>query len=144
MGESQSFRIATLDAAKHRREEFDCGVEPLTRYLCKRARKEMQSRACACFVAVPVSDTGRIAGYYTLSSATITLEDVPAEIAKRLARYPSLPATLLGRLARDLSFRSAGVGGYLLTDALRHALSNTVVVGSVAVVTDPKDEKAGA
>jgi len=104
----------------------------------------MQARASACFVLVPASDPGRIAGYYTLSAATVSLTGLPAELAKRLPRYPDLPATLLGCLARDLAFRKAGLGDYLLTDALRRALSNTVIIGCVAVVTDPKDEKAAA
>jgi predicted GNAT family N-acyltransferase len=72
------------------------------------------------------------------------LSELPPELAKRFPRYPNLPATLLGRLARDSAFRGAGLGDYLLTDALQRAFNNTVVIGSVAVVTDPKDEKAGA
>jgi GNAT superfamily N-acetyltransferase len=138
------YRIEVLDPAKHRRAEFHCESPELTEFLRTRARKEMQARASACFVLAPISDPGKIAGYYTLSATTIHLSEIPPELAKRFPRYPNLPATLLGRLARDLAFRGTGLGDYLLTDALRKALSNTVVIGSVAVVTDPKDEKAGA
>jgi predicted GNAT family N-acyltransferase len=83
-------------------------------------------------------------GFYTLSATTIRLSELPPELAKRFPRYPNLPATLLGRLARDSAFRGAGLGDCLLTDALQRAFNNTVVIRSVAVVTDPKDEKAGA
>ena len=138
------YRIEVLDPARHRRAEFHYESAELTEFLRTRARKEMQARASACFVLAPISDPGKIAGYYTLSATTIHLSEIPPELAKRFPRYPNLPATLLGRLARDLAFRGTGLGDYLLTDALRKALNNTVVIGSVAVVTDPKDEKAGA
>ena len=138
------FQIELLDVTRHRREEFDCGVEALTNFLRQRARKEMLSHTSACFVAVPMTDPGRIAGYYTLSAATILTTALPPELAARLPRYPSLPATLLGRLARDTSFRGQGIGELLLISALGRALGNTVVVGSVAVVTDPKDSQAAA
>ena len=47
MSEAPDFRIGPLDANKRRREDFDCGVEALTPFLRQRARKEMESRACA-------------------------------------------------------------------------------------------------
>ena len=138
------FQIELLDVKRRRREVFNCGVDALTSFLRQRARKEMQSHTSACFVAVPITDPGRIAGYYTLSAATILTTVLPPELVARLPRYPNLPATLLGRLARDVSFRGQGIGELLLISALRRALGNTVVVGSVAVVTDPKDAQAAA
>ena len=51
-------------------------------------------------------------------------------------------ATLLGRLARDSAFRGKGIGELLLVSALKRALENTREVGSIAVVTDPKDANA--
>ncbi|HWY74060.1 MAG TPA: GNAT family N-acetyltransferase, partial [Verrucomicrobiae bacterium] len=139
---SSKYIVEPLDAAKHRRNDFSCEAPELTEFLRKRALKEMESRASACFVLVPDDDMGRIAGYYTLSAATVSLAKLHADLAKRLPRYPDLPATLLGRLARDQAFRGSGLGGILLTSALRRALENTVVIGSVAVVTDPIDERA--
>jgi len=138
------YQIEVLDVAKHRRMEFQCESPELTEFLKTRARKEMLARASACFVLVPLNDPGKIAGFYTLSATTILLSAIPSELAKPFPRYPTLPATLLGRLARDLSFRGSGLGDYLITDALRKAIQNTVVIGSVAVVTDPKDEKAAS
>jgi len=138
------YSIEVLDVAKHRRMEFQCESPELTEFLKTRARKEMLARASACFVLVPLSDPGKIAGFYTLSATTILLSEIPSELTKLFPRYPALPATLLGRLARDVSFRGLGLGDYLLTDALRKAIQNTVVIGSVAVVTDPKDEKAAS
>jgi predicted GNAT family N-acyltransferase len=51
-------------------------------------------------------------------------------------------ATLVGRLARDLSFRGQGIGELLLIDALKVSLIMSRKIGSVAVLVDAKDENA--
>ena len=89
-----------------------------------------------------VSHDGRIAGYYTLSSTNIRLDDFPDELQVRLPKYPTLGATLIGRLARDLNFRGRGVGELLLTDALKVALMMSRKIASVAVVVDAKNDNA--
>lgn len=55
MSDSRKYLIEPLDPSKHRREEFDCGVDPLDDYLKKRARKEMDAGLAVCFVAVPLT-----------------------------------------------------------------------------------------
>lgn len=141
---SDSFRIERLDPAKHRREAFRCESAPLNEFIQKRARKEMDARASACFVLVPEGDPTRIAGYYTLTQSSIALGKLPAALTKKLPRYPELGATLIGRLARDLDWRGTGVGGMLLIDALRRCVRQSEEAGAIVVVTDPKDEKARA
>lgn len=136
------FLIEPLDAARHRREAFACESPELTEFLRTRARKEIKARASACFVLVPTADRGRVAGFYTLSATNIALAKLPDHLVKRLPRYPELPTTLLGRLARDLSFKGQGIGNLLMVDALRRAYRSSSVIGSVAIVTDPKDDRA--
>jgi predicted N-acetyltransferase YhbS len=136
------FRIEILDPVIHRREEFSCESPELTEFLRTRARKEAKSRTSACFVLVPVADPEQIAGYYTLSATSIELEKLPVELTKKLPRYPRLPATLLGRLARALAFKGQGIGDLLMVDALNRSYENSSVIGSVAVVVDPKDAPA--
>jgi predicted N-acetyltransferase YhbS len=72
----------------------------------------------------------------------VNLADLPESIAKRLPRYPNVPATLLGRLAVSESFRGQGIGELLLLDALKRALGNTPEVASAVAVVDAKDERA--
>jgi predicted GNAT family N-acyltransferase len=139
---SLSYLIEPLSASKHRRDEFSCEEPDLTEFLHHCALPEMQARAAACFVLTPEEDPRRVAGFYTLSAATISLVKLPPELSAHLPKYPNLPATLLGRLARDQEFRGAGLGELLLVSALRRALESTSRVGSVAVVTDPKSPKA--
>jgi predicted N-acetyltransferase YhbS len=136
------FCVEILDPAVHRRDEFACESSELTEFFRTRARKEARSRTSACFVIVPLTDPGQIAGFYTLSATTIELEKLPLEFTTKLPRYPRLPATLLGRLARALEFKGQGIGDLLMVDALKRAYENSSVIGSVAIVVDPKDDKA--
>lgn len=142
MSEAPQFRIERLDPSKHRREKFRCESPELTEFLQKRARREMDARTSACFVLVPLENPSCIAGFYTLSAAEISTSYLPESLTKRLPRYPHLPATLLGRLARAEEFRGQGVGDLLMLDALARALTGSEEVGSIAVITEPKDERA--
>ena len=142
MSVTPQFKFEILDPAVHRREEFSCESPELTGFLHARARKEAKSRTSACFVLVPVADPGQIAGFYTLSATSIELEKLPVELTRKLPRYPRLPATLLGRLARALAFKGQGIGDLLMVNALKRSYENSSIIGSVAIVVDPKDGPA--
>jgi len=142
MSSSTSFVIEPLDPTRHRRESFDCGVAALNDFLRTRARKEMEADISACFVLVPQERPEQIAGFYTLSSASIARTELPEVLLKKLPRYTQLPATLLGRLARSLDFKGQQIGDRLMISALTRAVEGSKRVASWAVVTDPKDEKA--
>ncbi|HWX20848.1 MAG TPA: GNAT family N-acetyltransferase [Candidatus Binatia bacterium] len=142
MSAAAQFIIEALDPAKHRRDVFDCGVEPLNDYLRTRARREMETGTSACFVLVPQSAPERIAGFYTLSAATIRRSELSEGLLKKLPRYPEFPATLLGRLARSLEFKGQGTGNRLMVSAFSRAVEGARQVASWAVVTDPKDNEA--
>ena len=83
---------------------------------------------------VDAASPAAIIGYYTLSNFTVELAELPAALRDRIPRYPRLPATLIGRLARDE--RCAGTGGILLIDALLRAYQQTRTSGSLAVVAE--------
>jgi GNAT superfamily N-acetyltransferase len=142
MNDGPQYRIERLDPARHRRGAFRCESPELTEFLKKRARKEMDLRTSACFVLVPLADPGRIAGFYTLSAAEISAATLPGSLTQRLPRYPQLPVTLLGRFARDEEFRGQGIGDRLIQDALARALAGSGEVGSIGVITEPKDDRA--
>ena len=142
MSDSRKYLIELLDPSKHRREEFDCGVVALNDYLKKRARKEMDAGLAVCFVAVPESDPGCIAGFYTLSAANILTTALPEAATRKLPRYGEFPATLLGRLARSTAFKGQGLGDRLMMSAFARAAHVADEVASWAIVTDPKDDNA--
>lgn len=133
-----AFRIEPL--GDHDRAAFSCGVEALDRYLREQAAQDARKRAAAPFVLVTAEN--RIAGYYTLSSSIILADDLSPETIRPLKwpRYPELPATLIGRLARDVAFRGQGIGKLLLVDALKRA--SRAEIASLAVIVDAKDDHA--
>ena len=83
-----------------------------------------------------------IGGYYTLSSTAIRLHDLPEEVARRLPRYPLVPATLIGRLAIDRRHHGQGWGSFLLLDALHRC--TTSQIASFAIIVDAIDDAAQA
>lgn len=101
----QIFKIQSLDPAVHKREVFDCGVPVLNDFLRTRARKEMQAGTSVCFVLVTEMQPERILGYYTLSATSIVAADLLEPVRRKLPRYGTFPATLLRRLARDVSVK---------------------------------------
>lgn len=125
----------------HDRAGFSCGVEALDRYLRQQATQDVRRRATACYVAVEAPG-GKVAGYYTLAAAGIPLADMPAELARRLPRYPSVPVARLGRLAVDQAYRARKLGSALLWDALQRCLRSEIAV--FALVVDAKDDQAAA
>ena len=133
------FLVVPLDAA-HDRAGFQCGSDPLDRYLREQATQDVRRRVAACFVAL--AEGPRIAGYYTLASASLMLADLPANLAGRLPRYPTVPAVRMGRLAVDLVFRGQGLGGALLADALDRSVRSEIA--AYALMVDAKDEPAAA
>jgi len=125
---------------KHDRAAFSCGVEILDAYLHKQAGQDLKKRVAVPFVITPDGTT--IAGYYTLSQYSVQLDEVPAEVAKKLPKYPIVPVTLLGRLAVSVAFRRQGHGATLLMDALYRTLQHSREVASAGVIVDAKDAAA--
>jgi predicted GNAT family N-acyltransferase len=125
---------------RHDRTAFSCGVEALDIYLQKQAGQDFKKRAAVPFVITP--DGRTIAGYYTLSQYAVQLDAVPADLARKLPKYPVVPATLLGRLAVGTAFRGQGLGSMLLMDALYRALQHSKELASAGVVVDAKDAAA--
>ena len=121
------------------RSEFTSGVEPLDRYFRSQVGQDVRRRATACFVAREVA-TGRTAGYYTLAASGVLLSDMPATLAKRLPRYPTVPVARLGRLAVASAYQGLKLGAALLWDAVDRAARSEVAV--YALVVDAKDEQA--
>ena len=140
VADPQSHKIEPL-GKKHDRVVFSCGIDVLDTYLKKRASQETKKKIATTFVMVE-SQTSAVIGYYTLSATSILLADLPGETARKLPKYPNVPATLLGRLAIDSRYQARGYGELLIIDALRRALQATTEVASYAVVVDAINEGA--
>lgn len=135
------FRVAPLDET-HDRSAFKSGSVPLDRYFHQQVSQDIRRRVTACFVALDVAQSPRIAGFYTLASTSVLLADLPPETGKKLPRYPSVPAVRMGRLAVDEHFKGQGLGGALLADALARAAR--AEIAAFALVVDAKDDAAAS
>jgi predicted GNAT family N-acyltransferase len=128
-----------FDKNRHNRELFASGNRDIDDYLARGLTQDIKRNFAKCYVLVE-RETGKIAGYYTLSSASIPLNCIPQDLAKRLPRYPNAPATLIGRLGRDLGFKGEGVGKMLLFDAIMRVASDQSA--SYAICAEAIDENA--
>jgi GNAT superfamily N-acetyltransferase len=132
-----TLRVEAL-GPQHDRDTFTSGVELLDRYFRTQAGQDARKNMAAPFVLV--LSIGGVGGYYTLSSTAVKLAELPENVARRLPRYPLVPATLLGRLAIDRRFQGRGYGRLLLADALLRVVRSEIA--SFAVVVDAKDDTA--
>lgn len=126
-----------LFGRQHDRATFSCGVAGLDGYLKHQASQDMKRRLASCYVLV---ETGKptVLGYYTLSSSSVLFQSIPDDLAKKLPRYPQIPAILLGRLAVDQRAQGQGLSKILLIDALKRALN--AEISAPFVVVDALDE----
>jgi GNAT superfamily N-acetyltransferase len=136
-----SYRIESLKAS-HDRAAFQCGVPELDNYIHHQAGQDARRKVAAPFVMLDPS--GSVVGYYTLSAYSLRLGELPQSVAKKLPRYPLVPATLVGRLAVSKEHRGRNLGRLLLMDALHRSWKNTAEVASVGVVVEALDDSAQA
>ena len=126
--------------ADHDRAAFACGIAELDDYFRQQASQDARRKVAAPFVMM--DSKRRIVGYYTLSAYGIRSTQLPPAVAKKLPKYPLIPATLLGRLAVSREHQGQKLGRLLLMDALHRSWRNTVEVASVGVVAEAIDEAA--
>jgi ribosomal protein S18 acetylase RimI-like enzyme len=131
------FTVAPLESA-HDRQGFSCGVAALDRYLHQLVGQDVRRRISNCFVAL--DPAGAIAGYYTLAATSLPMVELDSDVAKRLPRYPLLPAALVGRLAVDRRFQGQGLGGALMVNAIARAMRAEPAI--FALIVDAKDDAA--
>lgn len=127
---------------KHSRDKFSCGKDLLDNYFWTQAKQDVKRKLSACFVLVD-NETGKISGYYTLSSSSISNDLIPESFKKKLPKsYLSIPTVLLGRLAIDKGFQGKGIGKLLLIDSLKRCYDTSKSIGTFAVIVDPLDKEA--
>jgi ribosomal protein S18 acetylase RimI-like enzyme len=126
---------------KHNRTAFTSGNDRIDAYFRQTVSQDIKRNYAVCYVLVE-KDTAKIAGLYTLSSHSVPLTEIAEDIARKLPRYPSMPAVLIGWLGRDVSFRGQDVGSMLLYDAIARVAS--APIGAHAICADAVDDKAKA
>lgn len=135
-----SWRVLAFDGKAYDRTAFSCGASELDRYIREHASQDIKRDVARVFVAVR-PEAKVVCGYYSLSATSFLRDELPLEQARKLPRYP-VPAVLLGRLAVDRSAQRAGLGEFLLMDAMYRTLLATQVMAVHAMVVDAKDASA--
>ena len=107
-------------ADRHDRSAFHCGEPALDDYIRHRARQDLRRRVATVFVAVG-EQSRVIAGYYTLSAASLDRGHLPEIQARKLPRYP-VAAAIIGRLGVDENYQGRSYGRFILFDALDRTL----------------------
>ena len=129
-------------ADHHDRAGFDCGVEPLNRYLRQIARQHEAKGIAKTYVLVEEGAKEAIAGYFTLTYCQIDGGILPPALAKKLPQQ--IPAMRLGRLAVSQARQRQGIGHMLLSCAFQMVERAEKIAGGVGLFVDAKDEQAAA
>ena len=126
---------------KHDRATFASGNDRIDTYFRQTVSQDVKRGYAACYVLVEKA-SAKIAGFYTLSSYAIPLTELTEAVARKLPRYPNVPAALIGWLGRDIAFRGQHVGSVLLADAIARLAASPI--GVHAICAEAIDDAAAA
>ena len=146
--------IEPFDAIRHSkklRNQFSCGDPILDSYIKKQAKQDIKRRISHVYIASAKTTNqatnqedqqqNPILGFYTLSTTSINLAQLPPNKSNKLPKHP-IPAALIGRLAVNQSFQGQGIGRRLLADAVKRTLAVSQQIGIYALVVDAIDTNA--
>lgn len=136
----QNLVIAPLNAV-HDRAGFNCNIEALDKYIHKQAGQDIKRRISRIFVASLPDSPKVIEGYYSLSTLSIKLSQLPEKLARKLPKHP-VPAALIGRLAVSKNAQGYGIGKMLLADAIKRTLSVSDQIAIYAMIVDAIDNNS--
>lgn len=125
---------------RHDRKVFGCGQPALDAWFRQRPNRAQRGSVDRAFVAVD-AELGVI-GVYSLSFLTLSIPDLPRDLATTLPPGDAIPAALIGQRGRDERVQGGGVGELLLADALRRILGAMRRVPIFAILADAQDDHA--
>lgn len=134
------YRIRALDN-ETATADFGCGEAALDEYLHRYARQNVKRGVARVFVVTAAVLVSEVAGFYTLSAASVAAEKLPESLRKKLPRYP-VPAALLGRLAVSEVAQGQGLGSILLVDACKRVAAASQTLAVAAIIVDAKSPAA--
>lgn len=124
---------------QHKIDDFDCGIAALNIWLTTQAGQAARKGHSVTFVIT--NDQNAVLGYYALAvRRRFPTETLPPQLA---AVFPAATnATVLARLAVDLSQQGKGIGAVLLREAMQRVKEMAAVTGDVLLYVDAKDGQA--
>jgi hypothetical protein len=127
----------TLLNASHDFSRFDCGNDALNHWLKVHAIHS-EGRTARTYVAC---EGNAVVGYYCLASGGMERSELPKALRKHGLPNP-IPIVIIGRLARDLSYKGSGLGLDLLQHALGSIVHASEIIGVRCVLAHAIDDRA--
>lgn len=119
---------------------FDCGKEPLNKFLKNKAIKCQKRSEFRTFIA-QIEGYKQCAGYYALQVGSDTVPDIRKHKDSYVGSYVSFPAVNLSYLAVDKKFQGQGLGKLLLQDVLVKIAAMADHVGFYALTVQAIDSE---
>jgi ribosomal protein S18 acetylase RimI-like enzyme len=132
--------IEPLDTKKHDRAAFSSGVEQVDNFLHKRAGKLVKGETARVFVAIDTDHPPEvIRGFYSINAHSVHCGELPNRYRRYAQPDGSIPGAFIGMIGVDQSAQRQGIGGILLTDALKRAFLVSQQIGTAVVMLDILD-----
>ncbi|TQF74865.1 GNAT family N-acetyltransferase [Rhodococcus spelaei] len=128
--------------AEHDVDEFDCGVDPLNRWLIQSAWQAHKRDTARTYVWTQRGDS-RVMAYFAITPTQVNREEdgISKTVAARLDR---VPAFLIAKLAVEKSIQGDGNGKQLLLDAIGRIVGVAQLGGGRLIVVDAIDDAAAS
>lgn len=126
------FRIEQL-AKHHDKKAFDCGNEPLNRYLQQYANQHAKKGLSKTYALTDSENPHEILGFYSISAGSLREAGITS--------YPNdldLPCVLIGRLAVASHAKGQGIANYLMASAFELVKRLSHEVGIAVILVDLK------
>ena len=122
----------------HDLSRFDCGNASLSHWLKSNAL-ESEGRSARTYVAC---ENNIVVGYYCIATGSVERRALPSKLKRQQGPPNQISVAIIGRLARDITYRSTGLGLDLLQDALRRIVSASEIIGVRCVLVHALDDSA--
>lgn len=117
------------------RANFSCGEIELDYYFQKFVgQNQFKHFVGSTYIA---TDDKTIFGFVTVSSGSLTRDDLPQNIQNKFPNYP-LPILHISRLGVDVKYQNQGLGKMLTVASLKLALEQKEKFGCIGVLVDAK------
>lgn len=139
MAELESFIIRPYQKGDNK-YSFSCGVPELDHYFSAVLSQDIKRNLAAGYVLWD-DEGATVAGYFTISSIHIVLDQIPDQYKKKLP-YNEVPFLLLGRLAIDQGYKGCGLGKNLLMSVFELTCRLKAQMGVWGLAVDPVNQEA--
>jgi len=109
----------------------------LNTYFQTQANQDVKKNLAVCYVAM---DESNVVGFYTLSQHSVSRQEFPEDMQRKIPSTYDAPATLIGRFAIDKKYQGKGCGKTLLMHAFYKIYIGSQSSGTKGAVVIAKDE----